>query len=256
MTHLVIVESNSPELLAQGRSGSLAFCTTLLALRPDVTFTVVAPYAKDVDLATFQPADGIIFTGAGVDWATDAPEASGLRDLMYRVFEMGKPVWGSCNGLQLAAVVLGGAVGASSNGHEVGLALDINQTSEGAGHPMMVGRCAGFAVPCVHRDEVQRLPDGAVLLASNAHSQVQAMAYEKDGVDFWGVQYHPEFAASHVANMMERGLYAEHAHKADDLAIADHDPSALQRLGAPAEALDLSVRARELVNWLDHVESR
>lgn len=257
MTHILILEGNSPQMLAAGKSDAEPFVSTLLALDPSVTLTIAAPYVHPVSSIELEAADGVIFTGSGVDWATDAPEAEPQRAAMEQVFATGKPVWGSCNGLHLAAVLLGGAVGASPKGLEIGLARGVALTEVGAIHPAMAGRAPGFAVPCIHRDEVQRLPEGAVLLAGNDHSPVQAMAYERDGVDFWGVQYHPEFAPAFVARMV-RGKPA--ALGGEALAVAletcESDLGAAARLGATPEAMRLPSRAVEIANWLRHVEAR
>jgi hypothetical protein len=56
----------------------------------------------------------------------------------------------------------------------------------------------------MHRDEVARLPSGALSLATNAHSRHQAMAYEQEGICFWGVQYHPELQFDDIANYIEK----------------------------------------------------
>lgn len=121
---------------------------------------------------------------------------------------------------------------------------------------MMAGRNNGFSVPCVHRDEVQKLPEGAVLIASNAHSPVQAMVYEANGVDFWGAQYHPELMMKDVApSNQDLRLIIDGLDLIADLAIADTDEAAAQRLGTSTAALALETRARELINWLDHVRA-
>jgi GMP synthase (glutamine-hydrolysing) len=204
--------------------------------------------------ADFAGVDGVIFTGSGETWATDAPEAAPQRAAMELAFGTGLPVWGSCNGLQLAAVVLGGAVGAAPNGVEIGLARDIQLTDAGRSHPAMAGRLPGFAVPCIHRDEVQRLPTGAQLLASNAHSPVQAMAYAKGGVDFWGAQYHPELTPQYIADLIRRrGRLNEFARLAPDLDRAETDAAAATRLGTTPQDMKPRARTRELANWLDHV---
>ena len=256
MTKILIIESNTPEMNAVGGIACGGFLRTILGLRPTIEVHVASPYGGKLRRGVFDDVDGVIFSGSGVAWSTDAPEAAGLRKAMEAAFSAERPVWGSCNGLQLAAVVLGGKVGESPKGHEVGLALDLAMTEAGGAHPMMAGRDASFAVPCVHRDEVQELPEGAVLLASNDHSPVQAMVYEKDGVDFWGTQYHPELSASEVGTYLNRGIFEGHRHMQRDLLSADFDPQAAARLGAPEGALTLDTRARELLNWLDHVEAK
>ena len=99
------------------------------------------------------------------------------------------------------------------------------------------------------------LPEGAELVARNAHSPVQAFAYAKNGVDFWGAQYHLEFSAAFVAGLVAHrsDSSAETQGLIDDLTRADTDPDIARRLGGRAEDLRLAVRATELRNWLAHV---
>jgi len=246
---ILIVESNSPEITATGQCAATPFVDTLAILDPQIRTRVVAPY--ETLLEEVGEVDGIIFTGSGVTWSVDAPEAAPLRETMERVLDAGVPIWGSCNGLQLAAVVLGGAVGASPNGQELGLARDMTLTKAGAEHAMMVGRDKGFAVPCLHRDEVQSLPEGAVLLAGNAHSPVQAMAYEQGGVQFWGTQYHPEMSPRSVARGLRGyGLFQDRLADLEALEQAESDADAAARLGSSMAELSPTGRARELSNWL------
>jgi GMP synthase (glutamine-hydrolysing) len=56
---------------------------------------------------------------------------------------------------------------------------------------MFAGKGAVFDAPCIHYDEVTRLPDNATLLASNAHSVVQAAVVPVGRSEVWAVQYHP-----------------------------------------------------------------
>lgn len=257
MTHILIIESNSPELLAKGKSGASRFLTTFQALDPSLTLTVVCPYAGPLEADVYEGVDGVVYTGSGVDWATNAPEAAPLRVEMERTFDQKRPVWGSCNGLQLAAVVLGGDVGASPNGFEMGPARNLTRSDAGAGHAMMAGRGDGFAVPCIHRDEVQKLPQGAVLVAGNEHSPVQAMVYEAGGVDFWGTQYHPEMSMADVAaSLAGDDLFGGKDSPVADFALADRDEAAAQRLGTSTAELAINARARELINWLAHVRAQ
>ena len=182
----------------------------------------------------------MVFTGSAVAWCVDAPEGQALRDIWRQVTRWQVPIWGSCNGMQLAAFMLGGICAASPRGDEEGLAEAITLTDIGREHPMMQGRASQFRVPCVHRDEVQRLPNGAVLLAGNAHSPVQAFAYETADISFWGTQYHPEFSRADVATWLaDRGKSLPDSEEQDgqgDLALA--------------------TRTLELQNWLAHVTSR
>ena len=107
----------------------------------------------------------------------------------------------------------------------------------------MAGREDGYSAPCIHRDEVQDLPQDATLIAQNDHCPVQAFACQTGGVDFWGVQYHPELPPADLAALIKgvATLNAEHRDVADALAEG----------GSPAT--DSRDRLREIANWLDHL---
>lgn len=245
MTILVIVESDTPDL-----SGNAPVYAPVLASL-GAESRVVSPYVAPATAGDFEGADGVVFTGSGAPFGTGDPEAAPLRAAMALAFEAGLPAFGSCNGMNLAASLLGGETGPSPNGYEVPLARDLELTEAGRAHPMMAGRPLRFSAPCIHFHEIRALPDGMTVLAGNAHTPVQAVAYEQGGVSFWGTQYHPEFSLSVVARAMERkGLGAPETWA--DLHAAESDPAAAARLGAGAE-LRPETRVTELRNWVARI---
>ena len=253
MPRILVVESNpraESDRLA-GLSGSALgplYAAVLEDLLDDAKTVVISPYDGDEtpDLLEF---DGIVFTGSSVEWNTDDDRAAPLASVMRDGFAAGLPTIGSCNGMQLAASVLGGSAAASPNGREDGMAIDIRLTDAGKSHPMMAGRADGYAVPCTHRDEVVQLPEGAVLLAGNDHSPVQAFVIDCDGVDFWGMQYHPEFSPAYVGRYL-RGNGRISSEMADDLEAAETDSAAAMRLSTTPQCQSMPVRTTELSNWL------
>ena len=263
MSLILIVNGNPHDLMAAGKPDyGQIFEQVFATFDPDLRFRSLNPNHEPLTDAALDGVDGVVFTGSSTEYAATAPEAAPHRAALRQVFDRALPVWGSCNGLQLAAVVLGGSVGASPNGVEIGLGRDLTLTSEGQVHPMMAGRKARFTACTIHRDEVQSLPQGAVVTASNAHSPVQAFAYARDGVDFRGTQYHPEVAPPLIARALRQqqgdaGLAAYlAAYLAADLDRAETDADAAARLGAAPEDLALTVRATELRNWLSHVRAK
>lgn len=258
MTHILILEGNTPDICAAGNRGAAGFEATIGALDASIRCTVLNPYDGALAVNALDGMAGVIFTGSGTAWSTDAPEAAPQRAAMEQVFKSGLPVWGSCNGMQLAACVLGGAVGASPNGLEVGLARDLQLTDAGKTHPMCAGRSTSFAVPCVHRDEVTALPKGATLLITNTHSPIQGFAYEQGGVSFWGVQYHPELTPARIADYLSQrdGIFTEKKYMIDDLLAAETNADAAARLGADLSQTQLQPRSNELANWLTHVKTK
>ena len=253
MPNILIVDSNpaaanAPFKDTQGMTLGENYAAALTACRDDLTITIVAPYDGE-DLPALDSFDGVVFTGSSVDWNTDDARAAPLADVMRNVFAQGLPTLGSCNGMQLAASVLGGKSAASPNGREDGLAKDVRLTDAGRDHPLLKGREDGYAVPCIHRDEVTQLPEGAVLLAGNDHSGVQAFAYEQGGIKFWGMQYHPEIDPSKLGPSLARLNWLS-AQDACDLEAVERDPEAAQRLGVRASDMNPHTRMTELHNWL------
>ena len=253
MLNILIVDSNpaaanAPFKETQGMTIGENYAAALQTCRDDLTITIVAPYDGE-ELPSLKEFDGVVFTGSSVEWNTDDTRAAPLADVMRKVFAQGLPTLGSCNGMQLAASVLGGKSDASPNGREDGLAKGVRLTDAGRDHPLLKGREDGFAVPCVHRDEVTQLPEGAVLLAGNDHSGVQAFAYERDGVKFWGMQYHPELDPQNLGPSLGRMNWLS-AQDAQDLEIVERDPDAAQRLGVRVSDMNPNTRMTELHNWL------
>ena len=84
----------------------------------------------------WEKVDGVIFTGAGVNWSASDDEARPVRDVMAKALATGKPVFGSCYGLQVGVAVIGGEVGANPEGPELAVARDIHVLDES--HPFML----------------------------------------------------------------------------------------------------------------------
>ena len=95
-------------------------------------------------------------------------------------------------------------VRANPRGREVGIARDLTLTPGGRAHPLYQGKASVFTSPCVHGDEVGVLPEGAIVLARNDVSDVQAIDISHDGGTFWGIQYHPEFSLNELTSILRR----------------------------------------------------
>ncbi len=98
---------------------------------------------------------------------------------------------GVCYGHQLLAQTLGGKIGWSANGEEIGTVM-IELTPEGHKDPLLAGLPGTLTVQSSHSQSVLALPPGARLLARNAHEPIQGFAF---GSNIWGFQFHPEFDA-------------------------------------------------------------
>ena len=110
---ILVVESNPSALYAgPGRENidkaGEGYAAALRELSALVETDIVSPYDGD-SVRELSGYSGIVFTGSGVEWNTDDARAEPLARVMRAGFAAGVPTLGSCNGMQLAASVLGGS---------------------------------------------------------------------------------------------------------------------------------------------------
>jgi len=150
-------------------------------------FTVVSPQRSEPFPDPARCA-AVLATGAPSSVLERRPWMAETGAYLLKAADKGVPVLAVCFGHQLLADVLGASVQRNPRGREFG-AVDIDLTVEGQHHPLFRGIAARAAFQTVHEDEVTTLPEGATLLAGNAHSPVQAFQH---GQNLLGVQFHPE----------------------------------------------------------------
>jgi GMP synthase (glutamine-hydrolysing) len=209
--------------------------------------------------------DGAWISGSPLNvYRPEQPTVRDQLDLARAVWQAGVPAFGSCWGLQLMTAALGGTVHLNPDGREIGVARRIAPTEAGRRHALFDGKTDPFDALCSHEDEVETLPPGAELLASNAVSRVQAMAIRDGGKSFWGVQYHPEFdfgsVAAIIALRAQRHLDEGLARSEDeiDTIVSDFRSLAQEearkdlawKYGLHADVLDPQVRTAEFGIWL------
>ena len=137
---------------------------------------------------------GVIVTGSGAmvtdraDWSEAS--AAWLRDAAHA----GTPVFGICYGHQLLAHALGGEVGDHPGGREMGT-VDIQLHPAAQDDPVFAPIPERFAAQVTHLQTVLAPPPGATVLARSDHDACHAFRW---GEAAWGVQFHPEFSATHM----------------------------------------------------------
>src|SRR3954452_5458275 len=97
--------------------------------------------------------DGIVLPGSPLHINDSSPEVVRQIDFIGTAFATPRPVWGSCWGLQLATVVLGGTVRRNANGRELGIARRIILTEAGRVDPVLGHRPSAYDALCSHLDE-------------------------------------------------------------------------------------------------------
>ncbi len=271
---LLVIEGNNPATMAEhvsfgGTEASKGYAGLLRELLPVADVDICYPADVAAQLPSGQSLegyDGIAITGSGLHVYNGGPEVTRQIDLVRQAMTTGTPVFGSCWGLQIITTAAGGVVRKNPNGREIGFGRGIRLTEDGRKHPMYAGKMDVFNAPTVHLDEVVTLPDGAVVLASNAVSKVQAVEIRTPGSTAWGVQYHPEYPLKELAVIVRRigtrligeGFFAGEA----DLSEFAHDLDALHldpgckrlawRHGISLNVLDKKRRISEIANWLEY----
>lgn len=258
------------ELKAAGmKSAWQLYVSMLKKFLPEAVYDVLSPTYPAAKMPTnseLEAYSGIIWTGCNLCINdTDEPSIRHQVELARQAYQIGLPSWGSCWGIQIAAVAAGGEVKANPRGREMGLARKICLADEALVHPMFEGKPKVFDAFISHDDIVTVLPSGAVLLAGNDFTQVQALAITHQKGTFWATQYHPEYDLHEIARLIvarEKKLVdADFFQGHDDLVcLVDKmeklfaEPSRKDlrwQLAIDDDVLTENIRQCEFKNWLE-----
>jgi GMP synthase (glutamine-hydrolysing) len=233
-------------------------------------------YVADPDFAlpagtTIDDFDGFIWTGSDLTvYHVDDPRVAGQIEFARTLMNSGAASYGSCWGIQMAALVGGGEVAVNPRGREWGIARGIELNDSARTSPMLDGKPAKFDAFIMHLDEVTRLPEGTASLGGNAHTSIQAAVLENGGATFWGLQYHPEYNLHEMGRLIAARAEAlvREGHFPDEEAVAIYasrmkalhanpDSTELrEQLEVGDDIIDPEIREVELRNWLRFIDSR
>ena len=236
---------------------------------PNAAYDILLPSDPDMEIPSAKDLSayaGIIWTGCNLSINdTENPSVSGQIDLARDAYEVGVPSFGSCWGIQIAAVAAGGRVEPNPKGREMGLGRKIYLTSEAHNHPMFEGKPHVFEGFVSHDDMVTELPTGGVLLAGNGFARVQALAVTHKKGTFWATQYHCEYNLHEMARLIvarekklvAAGFFRGHEDLIDlvgrmeSLAIEPNRKDLRWQLAIDDDVLSDSIRQCEFVNWIN-----
>ncbi len=241
----------------------------LLRYLPGASYDILYtsdPGVKIPDLPALAAYRGVLWPGCNLTvYKTGDERVAVMIALCDRVFETGLPQFGTCWGIQLPVFVAGGEIRANPKGREMGIGRKIRISEEGKKHPMMRGKPAVYDHFVSHDDEVTRLPDGAVLIAGNDFSRVQAAEIRHKKGTFWGLQYHPEYDLHEMARLMvareqkltELGFFRghedfqEYVGRMEALHAAPDRKELRWQLGIDDDILDAGIRQCEFRSWIE-----
>lgn len=175
-------------------------------------------------------SDVVITTGSSGSVYDREPWSERAGEWLLAAAGTGAAVLGICYGHQLLAQALGGRVARNPGGPELGTV----QVERTVPDPLLDGLGERFFVQQAHFDAVVEAPPGAVVLAANTHTPIQALAL---GPRVRAVQWHPEFSARAAGGYVQAYRTAIGDGAADLALRAVHDPPG---------------RGRPLSNFLRH----
>lgn len=168
------------------------------------------PLPPDLD-----DVDGVVTTGGPQSALKEHSWLEPEMDLLRRADAAALPVIGVCLGSQILARALGGELGPTEGGVELGW-HEVSLTPVGAEDVLYAGIAWRSPQFHWHREQVAKTPPGARVLASSKRCPVQAWGR---GLRTCAFQYHPEIDPETIERWVSQ------------------DPKALQEAGTSLEQL-------------------
>ena len=162
-----------------------------------------------------------------------------------------KKILAICWGLQVAATVAGGQVKRCTNGSHRGIAHNIQINSNGIQHPIYKNKSKTFNTPAFNFDEVVKLPNNSILLASNSINKVMGVNFKSGVSDIWGIQYHPEITYDKMISLIHfrKDRLLNNKAFVDEQEINSH----VAMIAEENKKTNKDLRMRELGNWLNYL---
>lgn len=238
---------------------------------PNANFDIIFVADLDSSLPTgaaLTSYDGFIWTGSDLTiYHNDDERVTRQIELARTIFDAGVPAYGSCWGIQMAAVAAGGEVKKNPKGREWSIARDITLTDAGKESLLLKGKPDKYDGFIMHLDEVTTLPSGATLLAVNEHTHVQAAEVKHGNGIFWATQYHPEYNLYEMARLIKaraaplvrEGFFEKtddvqsYANNMFELANNPDSKELRDELNVGDDITSPAIRQRELSNWLEYL---
>ena len=226
-------------------------------------------YTKDLNIDVFNPCseksfdkilpkldkyDGLIWGGSSLNIYNDCIEIKRQISFMKECFKNIKKILAICWGMQVAVTAAGGEVKKSTNGAHIGIANDIEINENGLRHPLYKSKDKKFNSPAFNFDEVVKLPEGAINLASNKINKVQSIHFKSGISEVWGLQYHPEITYHKMITLIkfrkERLIKARKCFK-DEEEIQNH----IKFIEEEIKKSSKDARMLELKNCLNYLKA-
>jgi len=247
------------------------YVSMLSRLCPKARFEVLFPSDPDTTLpngVAISDFDGVAWTGCSLTIHDDGDvRVKRHIELAREAYRAGVAQYGTCWGIQIAAVAAGGTVAANPHGREMGIGRKITLTPAGRGHLLYEDKPTTFDGYVSHFDEVTHLPSGAEVLAGNAFTRVHALSVHHEQGTFWGLQYHPEYDLHEMARLIHcrrqaltnEGFFTDEKNalsmveRYEQLFANPENKALAWQLGVEADLMVDTVRQAEPRNWIQRL---
>ncbi|KAK1420926.1 hypothetical protein QVD17_22896 [Tagetes erecta] len=155
--------------------------------------------------------DGFVVSGSPYDAYGDDDWILELSCLLQTLYSLQKKVLGICFGHQVLCRALGGKVGKSDSGWDIGLrkvniVKDLSPCSFLQTLLQVQTSPAMLTIIQCHQDQVWELPAGAKVIAFSDKTGVEMFTI---GNHILGIQGHPEYSKDILNNLIDRLLYQD-----------------------------------------------
>ena len=221
----------------------------------ELNIDVVNP-SSDVNIDTIKSKlsiyNGLIWGGSSLNIYNNTPEIKKQIEFMKECQKKVKNILAICWGMQVAVTAAGGEVKKANNSH-IGIANEITINDKGLSHPLYKNKKKIFNSPAFNFDEVVKLPNKGVCLASNKINKIQSLHFEVGETKVWGLQYHPEITYEKMINLIEfrkdRLIENRKAFK-NNKEVENH----ISFIKDEISVSDKELRMLELKNWLESIK--
>ncbi len=146
--------------------------------------------------------DGLIWGGSSLNIYNNTNEIKKQISFMKVCQKKIKNILAICWGMQVAVTAAGGEVKKAYSSN-IGITNKIKINKDGLKHPIYKGKDSEFNSPAFNFDEVVKLPNNAVCLASNKTNRIQSLFFKIAETKIWGLQYHPEISYEKMIRLIE-----------------------------------------------------
>ena len=209
--NILICEGNTPE------EGNI-FQKVGIPTHTESLKESLAYYNKDLKIDVLNPClelnlneiipelkkyDGLIWGGSSLNIYNYTPEIRRQISFMKECFKSVKKILAICWGMQVAVTAAGGEVKKGAKGSHIGIASDVELTTEGLNNSLYKDKKKKFNTPAFNFDEVVTIPADAIHLASNKINKIQGLNFKTGVSEIWGLQYHPEITYQKMVDIIK-----------------------------------------------------